>query len=88
MGEIYFPVSIAGLDEYLYCMETLISADPSKIPLLGDILVIAGTVCYVQAPNLITCYTVSAKNEEGKKYTGVKRTFHISLMVLWSITSV
>ena len=46
MGEIYFPVSIAGLDEYLYCMETLISADPSKIPLLGDALVIAGTVCF------------------------------------------
>jgi len=43
MGEIYFPVSIAGLDEYLYCMETLISADPSKIPLLGDALVIAGS---------------------------------------------
>ena len=43
MSEIYFPVSIAGLDEYLYCMETLISADPSKIPLLGDALVIAGS---------------------------------------------
>ena len=46
---------------------------------MGDILVIAGTVCYVQA----TCYSVG-KNEEGKKYTGVKRTFHISLVPSWS----
>ena len=62
MGEIYFPVSIAGLDEYLYCMETLISADPSKIPLLGDALVIAGTVFFafsnvgeVSSPMCICC---------------------------------
>jgi solute carrier family 35 protein F1/2 len=27
-------------------METSISADPSKIPLLGDALVITGTVCF------------------------------------------
>ena len=32
--------------QVLHITKTLFSADPSKIPLLGDALVIAGTVCY------------------------------------------